>query len=59
MAIQPIFVIPQVRTVSLMPIEYVYSSAKSIVSQREVHSDTHSWDIALRSICERSDGFNR
>lgn len=32
------------------PIEYVYSSAKSIVSQREVHNDTHSWDIALRSI---------
>jgi twitching motility protein PilT len=32
------------------PIEYVYSSAKAIVSQREVHNDTHSWDIALRSV---------
>jgi twitching motility protein PilT len=31
------------------PIEFVYSPAKSIVSQRELHSDTHSWDIALRS----------
>jgi twitching motility protein PilT len=32
------------------PIEYVYNSAKAVVSQREVRSDTHSWDIALRSI---------
>ena len=33
------------------PIEYVYSSVnKAIVSQREVHTDTHSWEIALRSI---------
>lgn len=32
------------------PIEYIYSSAKGVVSQREVHTDTHSWDIALRSI---------
>lgn len=32
------------------PIEYVYSSQKAIVSQREVRSDTHSWEIALRSI---------
>lgn len=32
------------------PIEYVYSNAKAIVSQREVHNDTHSWDIALRSV---------
>ena len=32
------------------PIEYVYSSASAIVSQREVHNDTHSWDIALRSV---------
>src|SRR3989338_1465058 len=31
------------------PIEYVYPSAKSIVSQRELHQDTHSWNIALRS----------
>jgi twitching motility protein PilT len=32
------------------PIEYVYASNKGVVSQREVRSDTHSWDIALRSI---------
>lgn len=32
------------------PIEYVYTPAKSIVSQREVRTDTHSWEIALRSI---------
>ncbi len=32
------------------PIEYVYASQKAIVSQREVRSDTHSWEIALRSI---------
>ncbi|MEI6462196.1 MAG: type IV pilus twitching motility protein PilT [bacterium] len=31
------------------PIEYVYPIAKSIVEQREVSQDTHSWDIALRS----------
>lgn len=31
------------------PIEYVYQSAKSIVSQREVGQDTHSWTIALKS----------
>lgn len=32
------------------PIEYIYSSSRALVSQREIHSDTHSWDIALRSI---------
>ncbi|OGK14612.1 hypothetical protein A3C98_00160 [Candidatus Roizmanbacteria bacterium RIFCSPHIGHO2_02_FULL_37_15] len=31
------------------PIEYVYSVAKSVISQRELHQDTHSWNIALRS----------
>jgi len=31
------------------PIEFVYPPAKSIISQRELHADTHSWDIALRS----------
>src|SRR3989344_5987116 len=31
------------------PIEYVYPLAKSIISQREIHQDTHSWNIALRS----------
>lgn len=32
------------------PVEYVYSPARAIVSQREVRSDTHSWEVALRSI---------
>ncbi len=32
------------------PIEYVYPRGKSIVSQREMHGDTHSWGVALRSI---------
>jgi len=32
------------------PIEYVYTPIKSIISQREMHSDTHSWAVALRSV---------
>jgi twitching motility protein PilT len=32
------------------PIEYVYPPAKSIISQREMHGDTHSWAVALRSV---------
>lgn len=32
------------------PIEYVYPPGLSIVSQREMHGDTHSWNIALRSV---------
>lgn len=32
------------------PIEYVYPKGKALVSQREMHLDTHSWDIALRSV---------
>jgi len=32
------------------PIEYVYVPDKSIVSQREMHGDTHSWAVALRSV---------
>jgi twitching motility protein PilT len=32
------------------PIEYVYSHGLSIVSQREMHQDTHSWTVALRSV---------
>lgn len=32
------------------PIEYVHKHKKSIVSQREVKLDTHTWEIALRSI---------
>lgn len=31
------------------PIEYIYPKAKSIVSQREIGQDTHSWTIALKS----------
>lgn len=31
------------------PIEYVYPIGRSVISQRELHSDTHSWEIALRS----------
>jgi twitching motility protein PilT len=32
------------------PIEYVYPKGLSIVSQREMHQDTHSWNVALRSV---------
>ncbi len=32
------------------PIEFVYKPKKSIISQRELHADTHSWGIALRSV---------
>lgn len=32
------------------PIEYVYPTGLSIISQREMHQDTHSWNIALRSV---------
>lgn len=32
------------------PIEYVYPPGLSIISQREMHDDTHSWNIALRSV---------
>lgn len=31
------------------PIEFIYASKKSIISQRELHADTHSWDVALKS----------
>lgn len=31
------------------PIEFVYKPQKSIISQREVNSDTHSWGVALKS----------
>ena len=31
------------------PIEFVFKTDKSIISQREMGSDTHSWQIALRS----------
>lgn len=32
------------------PIEYVFAPDKSIISQREMHTDSHSWDVALRSV---------
>jgi twitching motility protein PilT len=32
------------------PIEFVFSPHKSIISQREMGNDTHSWSIALRSV---------
>lgn len=32
------------------PIEYVYPKGRSIISQREMHTDTHSWNVALRSV---------
>ncbi|OGH06264.1 MAG: type IV pili twitching motility protein PilT [Candidatus Levybacteria bacterium RBG_16_35_11] len=31
------------------PIEYIYPSGKSVISQREMDLDTHSWSMALRS----------
>ena len=31
------------------PIEYMYPTGKSIISQRELGFDTHSWNMALRS----------
>ena len=32
------------------PIEYVFVPNRSIISQREMHTDSHSWDVALRSV---------
>ena len=32
------------------PIEFIYPKGKSIVSQRELHHDTHSWTKALKSV---------
>lgn len=31
------------------PIEYIYPTGKSIISQREIGTDTHSWSQALKS----------
>lgn len=31
------------------PIEFVFKSDKAVISQREMGSDTHSWQVALRS----------
>jgi twitching motility protein PilT len=36
------------------PIEFIFDHKKSIISQRELKDDTHSWQIALRS-CLRED----
>ena len=32
------------------PIEFMFKPIKSIISQREMRSDTHSWQVALRSV---------
>lgn len=32
------------------PIEYVFANKKSLIEQREMFLDSHSWDIALRSV---------
>lgn len=32
------------------PIEYIYPKGKSLISQREMHLDTHSWEVSLRSV---------
>ena len=32
------------------PIEFIYPTGKSIISQRELHNDTHSFNKALRSV---------
>lgn len=32
------------------PIEYVFKNNKSLIEQREMYVDTHSWEVALRSI---------
>lgn len=32
------------------PIEFLYTSKLSLISQRELHADTHSWQVALRSV---------
>jgi twitching motility protein PilT len=32
------------------PVEFVFTPSKAIISQREMRSDTHSWEIALRSV---------
>ncbi len=32
------------------PVEFIFRSQKAIISQREMGTDTHSWNIALRSV---------
>lgn len=45
--------INQTRTAHIVtiedPIEYVHNPIKCAISQRELHGDTHSWQVALRS----------
>lgn len=36
------------------PVEYILDQKQALISQREMKSDTHSWEIALRS-CLRED----
>lgn len=31
------------------PVEFIYQPKRSIISQREINKDTHSWAVALRS----------
>ncbi len=32
------------------PIEYIFTNKKSLVEQRELFMDTHTWDVALKSM---------
>jgi len=32
------------------PIEYIFPNKKSLIEQREMYLDTHSWDVALRAV---------
>jgi len=32
------------------PIEYIYPHQKALIDQREMHLDTYSWEVALRSV---------
>lgn len=31
------------------PVEFIFTPQQAIISQREMHADTHSWEVALRS----------
>ena len=32
------------------PIEYIFPNKKSLIEQREMYLDTHSWDVALKAV---------
>jgi len=32
------------------PIEYIFSNKKSLIEQREMYLDTHSWEVALKAV---------